>query len=42
MFVNEYYLPAILDHAMTCVAEKGKNDFVGVAFEEAVQILCHL
>ena len=26
---------------MTGVAEKGKNDFVRVAFEEAIQAICH-
>ena len=42
MFVNEYYLPSILDHAMTSIAEKGKHNFVGVAFEKAVQVNRHL
>ena len=35
VFVDEDYLSTILDHAMTRVAEKGKNGLVGIAFEEA-------
>ena len=35
VLVNEDYLPTILDHAVSRIAEKGENSFVWIAFKKA-------
>ena len=42
MFINENYLSTILDHTMASIAEKGKDGFMRILFEKAVQICYHL
>ena len=39
MFVYEDDLPTILDHAMTCKAEEGKNSLVGVVLAKTIQLV---
>ena len=41
VFVDKYDLPTILDHAMSSIAEKGKDNFMGVAFESSAQANRH-
>ena len=42
MFVDEDYLPAILNHAMTCKTKKSKDSLVGIMLAEAIQLVDHL
>jgi hypothetical protein len=35
VLIYENYLSTILDHTMTSKAEKGKDGFMGILFEEA-------
>ena len=42
VFIDKYYLPTILYHTMTSIAEKGKDNFMGIAFEKTIQVNCHL
>ena len=41
MFVHKDDLSAVLYHAMTSEAEKGKDGLMRVAFEQAVQLFDH-
>ena len=42
VFINENYLSTVLDHTMASKAEKGKDGFMRILFEKAVQICYQL